>query len=191
MNRTVTRIIQTRRNGFERILRASCPCVGWHRVRLSVAGTYKHMACRSLKGDRCCPCRSLRCCSWHRHNCSFVLMPSLARVVCTVILYLCGSTLIVATRAPLGSCYRRSYRPDGVQNDPPNLSISVGGGKESNYDCLSNGERNGKLGVCPISASKHDGGRLSPVTLQDVWGMRYSTRWEWACKLFGIIRDRR
>ena len=43
-------------------------------------------------------------------------------------------------------------RPDGVQNDLPNLSISVGGGKESNYDCLSNGERNGKLGVCPISA---------------------------------------
>lgn len=55
-------------------------------------------------------------------------------------------------RLALSCSAHRSCRPDGVQNDLPNLSISVGGGKESNYDCLSNGERNGKLGVCPISA---------------------------------------
>jgi len=31
-------------------------------------------------------------------------------------------------------------KPDDVQNDLPNLSISVGGGIKRNYDCLSNGE---------------------------------------------------
>lgn len=46
-------------------------------------------------------------------------------------------------------------RPDGLQSDLPNLSISVGGGKESNFDGLSNGERNGLLGVCPISEQSH------------------------------------
>jgi hypothetical protein len=34
-----------------------------------------------------------------------------------------------------------------LEEDPSNLSILVGGGKESDNGCLSNGERNGRLGV--------------------------------------------
>ena len=34
--------------------------------------------------------------------------------------------------------------PEIKQEHPPNLSISVSGGKETNKDCLSSGERSGK-----------------------------------------------
>jgi len=34
---------------------------------------------------------------------------------------------------------QRRNQPDDLQSDLPNLSISVGGGKESNHDCFSNG----------------------------------------------------
>ena len=36
------------------------------------------------------------------------------------------------------------FRPEIRQGYPLNLSISISGGKETNQDSLSNGERNGK-----------------------------------------------
>jgi hypothetical protein len=38
--------------------------------------------------------------------------------------------------------------PEIKQEHPLNLSISVSGGKETNKDCLSSGERTGKSSKC-------------------------------------------
>jgi hypothetical protein len=34
----------------------------------------------------------------------------------------------------------KDFRPESRQDDPPNLSILISGGKENNRDALSNGE---------------------------------------------------
>ena len=44
---------------------------------------------------------------------------------------------------PLQETYS-TFRPEIRQDHPLNLSISISGGKETNQDSLSNGERNGK-----------------------------------------------
>ena len=50
--------------------------------------------------------------------------------------------------------YDLLFRPQIRQGYPLNLSISISGGKETNQDSLSNGERNGKSPTCKSPACR-------------------------------------
>ena len=71
----------------------------------------------------------------------------------------CGLTVGLQSRkqseVPTG--WSRDEAPDrncglrSSESHPPNLSISISGGRETNWDSLSNGERSGKLPRSEIS----------------------------------------
>ena len=56
-------------------------------------------------------------------------------------------------RHSLGCC-DSNVRPQLERDDPLNLSISISGGKETNQDSLSNGERSGNSSGCQSPAER-------------------------------------
>ena len=54
---------------------------------------------------------------------------------------------------PFG-CRAKRWRPQLGRDDPLNLSISISGGRETNQDSLSNGERSGKSSGCQSPAER-------------------------------------
>ena len=51
-------------------------------------------------------------------------------------------------------CTENDWRPQLGRDHPLNLSISISGGRETNQDSLSNGERSGKSSGCQSPAER-------------------------------------
>ena len=134
---------------FERTLRLRGP--PWRHVRLSVASVCRSsLGCFPLgatRGDQLASVasrsdRSDRRSWLHCHR-------AVARQN--------GSTRwarVPAAIAPLVGCCDSNVRPQLERDDPLNLSISISGGKETNQDSLSNGERSGNSSGCQSPAER-------------------------------------
>ena len=51
-----------------------------------------------------------------------------------------AGNLVIVLRLTCESLRPYHFRPESRQDYPPNLSILISGGKENNYDGISNGE---------------------------------------------------